>query len=268
MPMSDQLQPLVNGLELSDLELARFHREGYLIVRSMVDSKTLAQMSAYIDEALSPLTAPVEFEADLQYPGAPLDRNAPGGSTPRRLLNAYTRDKVFRDWARSPAVTERIAQLLDSRQLVLSQNHHNCIMTKHPGYSSATAWHQDIRYWSFDKPELVNAWLAIGEETEENGGMAMLPGSHALTLDRGRLDSALFLRTDIEENQVLLDTQVTACLSPGDVLFFDCKVFHAAGRNCTNKIKKSLVFTYHDAGNQPIPVTRSDITPGIAIDLQ
>jgi len=40
--------------------------------------------------------------------------------------------------------------------LELSQAHHNCIMTKNPAFSSATGWHQDIRYWSFQKPELVS----------------------------------------------------------------------------------------------------------------
>jgi len=266
--MIDYWLPTIAGSSLlSDIELARFHRDGFLIVRDMANDKTLAAMSAYVDEALSPLTSPVEFEADVQYPGAPADRHAPGGSTPRRLLNAYTRDKVFRDWARSSVLIQRIAQLIGSKQLVLSQNHHNCIMTKHPGYSSSTSWHQDIRYWSFDKPELVNAWLAIGEEREANGGMAVLPGSHTLNLDRGRLDNALFLRIDLEKNQALLETQVVALLNPGDVLFFDCKLFHAAGRNRSNEIKKSLVFTYHAADNHPIPDTRSGTTPGITIDF-
>lgn len=252
---------------LSELELARFARDGYLIVRGMADAATLAAMTSCIDASLSPLIAPVEFEADIHYPGAPADREAPGGMTPRRLLNAYTRDAVFRDWARSKAVTRIIAQLLGSKSLMLSQNHHNCIMTKHPGYSSATSWHQDIRYWSFDRPELVNAWLAIGDERAENGGMAFLPGSHKEVLDRGRFDSALFLRTDLEANQPLLATATTAELNAGDVLFFHCKVFHAAGRNMTDAIKKSLVFTYHCADNQPIPETRSAQWPGIAINV-
>ncbi len=268
--MIDQLHTADSHLGrnvLSDLELARYERDGYFIVRNMVTDERLAVMSAYIDEALSPLTAPVEFEADVQYPGAPVSREAPGGSTPRRLLNAYTRDRVFRDWARSPEVTQRIAQLIGSKHLVLSQNHHNCIMTKHPGYSSSTSWHQDIRYWSFDRPQLINVWLAIGEESESNGCLSVLPASHKLTLDRGRLDSALFLRTDLTENQALLETEVSALLNPGDVLFFDCQVFHAAGRNSSDQIKKSLVFTYHAADNHPIPDTRSDTTPGIAIDL-
>lgn len=264
--MIDQLPTTQDSL-LSDVELARFERDGYIIVNKMVAVEVLAAMSAYVDEALSPLMAPVEFEADVQYPGAPADRDAPGGSTPRRLFNAYTRDCVFRDWARSSELTQRIAQLIGSKHLVLSQNHHNCIMTKHPGYSSATLWHQDIRYWSFDRPQLVNAWLAIGEESMINGCMSVLPGSHKLTLDRGRLDSALFLRTDLEENRALLATEIPVLLYPGEVLFFDCQLFHAAGRNGSDQIKKSLVFTYHAADNQPIPETRSDATPGISIDV-
>ena len=263
--MIDQLHTANDG-SLTDLELARFRRDGYLVVRNMVECETLAAMSAYVDAALSPLIAPAEFEADVQYPGAPADRHASGGATPRRLLSAYTRDKAFRDWAHSPELTQYVAQLLNSKQLVLSQNHHNCIMTKHPGYSSSTSWHQDMRYWSFDKPELITAWLALGEERQDNGGMAVLPGSHTLNLDRGRLDSALFLRTDLEQNQALLNTQIVALLNPGDVLFFDCKLFHAAGRNHSDAIKKSLVFTYHAADNHPIIDTRSDTTPGIIIE--
>jgi phytanoyl-CoA hydroxylase len=149
--------------------------------------------------------------------------------------------------------------------VLLSQCHHNCLMTKHPGYSSATLWHQDIRYWSFDRPELVSVWLALGSEDEKNGALKVIPGSHLLELDRGRLDSALFLRTELEENQTLLASAQSVPLEPGDVLFFHCRLFHAAGMNLTDQVKQSLVFTYHAADNRPIPETRSALLPSIPL---
>jgi phytanoyl-CoA hydroxylase len=162
-------------------------------------------------------------------------------------------------------VSDQLRSLFGRDDVLLSQCHHNCVMTKHPGYSSATLWHQDIRYWSFDRPELISVWLALGKETVSNGALKVIPGSHLLELDRGRLDGALFLRTDIEENRALIRNAVTVELEPGDALFFHCRVFHAAGMNLSEEIKHSAVFTYHVSDNEPIPGTRSAQLPGIPL---
>ncbi len=243
---------------LSELSCAQFERDGYLIERGLADPDLCRRLATIVDGSLKPALAPLEYEADVHYPGAPSSREARGGLTPRRLLHAYTRHPLFQQWARSPAVVDRLRQLMKAEDLLLSQNHHNCIMTKHPGYSSMTSWHEDVRYWSFDRPELVSVWLALGDEYSDNGGMLMIPGTHKKRFDRGRLDAALFLRTDLKENQALIDSAVNAELSVGDVLFFHCKTYHAAGKNITDHIKRSVVFTYRTADNQPIPGTKSD----------
>ncbi|MEM7256483.1 MAG: phytanoyl-CoA dioxygenase family protein, partial [Pseudomonadota bacterium] len=230
---------------LSAARLQEFQTSGYLIERGLADAKTVAAMNAIIADTVNPALAPVEYEADVHYPGSPVSKNAPGGQTPRRLLNAYARDVVFRDWARSTGVVQRLEQMLNCQRVMVSQNHHNCIMTKHPGFSSVTSWHQDMRYWSFDEAELVSVWLALGDETPDNGGLLLIPGSHMLELPRGRLDAALFLRTDIEENQQLIEQAIPAELSAGDTLFFHCRTFHAASQNDTDALKRSLVYTYH-----------------------
>jgi hypothetical protein len=144
-----------------------------------------------------------------------------------------------------------------------AQSHHNCIMTKYPGYSSATLWHQDIRYWSFDRPELVSTWLALGDENPANGSLQVIPGSHRLELDRGRLDAELFLRPELPENAELIATAVPVTLAAGDVLFFDAQTFHAAGTNTTDEVKLSAVFTYHRRDNRPIAGTRSANYPSL-----
>ena len=78
----------------------------------------------------------------------------------------------------------------------------------------------------------------------------------------------LFLRTDLEENQALLEAAETVTLEAGDVLFFHCRLFHAAGMNLTDEIKQSLVFTYHAADNRPIPETRSALLPSIPLSVE
>jgi len=54
-----------------------------------------------------------------------------------------------------------------------------------------------------------------------------------------------------------LRTQVAAELEPGDVLFFHCRLFHAAGHNRGTHTKYSAVFTYRALDNVPLPGSRS-----------
>ncbi len=250
---------------LSDAQLNQFNSDGYLIERGLADSELIASMNRVIDDSVHPALAPVEYEADVHYPGAPESKSAPGGQTPRRLLNAYTRDSVFRQWANSAEVVSRLQQMLNTDRVMVSQNHHNCVMTKHPGYSSVTSWHQDIRYWSFDHPELISVWLALGPEHQNNGGLLLIPGSHQLNLERGRLDASLFLRTELDQNKELIARAVPAELEAGDTLFFHCRTFHAAGQNEAEFVKKSLVYTYHAQENRSIPETRSAVHNDILV---
>ena len=250
---------------LTELDNERFARDGFLVRRRLLGPEVTDALVALIDRSLEPALAPVEFEADVHYPGSPESREAPGGHTPRRLLHAFTRDALFRQVGQHPDIVSTLKKLMHDEQLMLSQNHHNCVMTKHPGFSSTTSWHQDIRYWRFDRPELVSTWLALGPEFAANGCLMVLPGSHQIELDPGRFDAALFLRTDLAENADLLATAQAVELDVGDVLFFHSRTLHAAGQNTSDAIKRSLVFTYRSKTNLPIPETRSAVYKDISV---
>ena len=255
-------QPDIN---VSRIEPALFEKQGFVVQKGLIAASMVARLRAITERALDPLIGPVEFEAEVGYPGAPANRDVHGGDTPRRLLHAYSRDPAFAELARSMAIRDVLTKVMGTEDLRLSQNHHNCVMTKFPGFSSSTSWHHDIRYWSFDRAELVSIWCAFGDERRENGALAVIPGSHAENVERGRLDRDLFLRRDLEKNQNLLDRQTQIELSAGDVLFFHCRLFHAAQRNESDAVKLSAVFTYHAGDNHPIPGTRSARYPSIQL---
>lgn len=252
------------GAGFTAAELAQFHRAGYLVVRGLVPAADVRRMRAVAERDLAAGVAPVELEADTGYPGAPESRGAPGGATVRRLLQAAARDAVFRDWALAQPLAVRLRQLLGP-QVLLSQAHHNCIMTKDPRHGSETRWHRDIRYWSFARPELVSVWLALGEERQDNGGLLVLPGTQAMEFDPALLDAAQFLRPELPDNARLLQTRTAVDLRAGDVLFFHSRLFHAAGNNRGTQTKFSVVFTYRAADNPPLPGTRSAGLPEIAL---
>jgi len=248
----------------SEAEVDQFERDGFVIARGLADPGVCRQMMACTRAGLAAATGPVEYEADLHYPGAPGSRAAAGGDTIRRLKEAHGRDLVFTQFVSQPSLVRRLQQILGP-DVVMPLAHHNCIMTKQPRYSSETGWHQDIRYWSFERPDLVSVWLALGRETPENACLYVIPGTHALPISRDRLDDALFLRPELAENAALIAQKVSVELEPGDVLFFHCRTFHAAGRNRTDQTKYSVVFTFRPADNPPRPGTRSASMPELLL---
>ena len=249
---------------LSEDERGRFLRDGLLHLRGWSGAKQVAAALEAARVQLDSRVAPLELEADVGYPGAPPSREASGGQTVRRLLRATARGEVFRALAASPAIGALMRELIGPHPLLV-QTHHNCVMTKMPGFSSATNWHQDVRYWSYQRPELVSAWFALGAESPDNGCLSFIPGTHRMLFPRDRLDDQLFLRQDCEGNRALIASAVTPTLAPGDLVLFHCRTFHAAGRNATHGTKFSPVFTYRDASNAPLPGTRSASTEDIAL---
>lgn len=248
----------------SATDLDNFSRDGYVVVRGLTGSEFVGRMRAVTDDGLRRLIGPIEYEADVKYPGSPESLDARGGRTVRRLKQAFTRDYVFLEWVTQPAILGRLQQLLGPK-VVSPLAHHNCIMTKHPDFSSETGWHQDIRYWAFQRPELVNAWIALGPETQDNGCLQVIPGSHHLKYQPEQFDQATFLRPDLPVNQPLIATKQFVTLQPGDVLFFHCLTFHAATRNFSRETKYSAVFTFRPLDNPPKPGTRSADYPELLL---
>lgn len=248
----------------TDQEVHSFRKDGFLIQRGLMPPEYLSQMKAITDRDLAGHLGDVEYEADLHYPGAPKSLDSEGGKTIRRLRQAVSRDPVFLKLLKEPFLLQRLQQLLGPH-VVMPLAHHNCIMTKQPRYSSDTGWHQDTRYWAFQSGDLVNIWIALGPENRHNGCLQVLPGTHLAVADRSRLDEAQFLRTDLPENQPLLQTAQAVELVPGDVLFFHARCFHAATRNFSTQTKQSVVFTFRSAENLPVAGTRSAQWPELLL---
>lgn len=237
-------------------QINEFKKNGFLVLPGFSSAQFCAAVVAFAKDELARAAQPIEFEADTQYPGAPLSRLVEGGSTARRLLMASDRHSMLRDWATTGVLNSLLHQLLGA-EVFLSRAHHNCIMTKQPEYSSVTGWHRDSRYWSFARPDLVSTWLALGNEQVENGCLLVLPGSHVWTIDANQLDARQFLREDLAENKILLEQAIPVPLQQGDLLLFHSNLFHAAGRNTTEATKFSMVFTYRSGDNSPQPGSRS-----------
>jgi phytanoyl-CoA hydroxylase len=237
-------------------QLGAVREQGFVVVPRFVAPSDVQRLNEVARQQLAVRAAPVEFEADLQYPGAPPSRTAAGGETVRRLLDAYARDPAFAALAKAPLVREWM-QAYFGEDVLMSRAHHNCLMTKHPRYGSLTGWHRDMRYWSFQREDLVSVWLALGKEEVANGALWFVPGSHSMVLDAQQFDAAKFFSASEPSNADMIKTAVSPQLEPGDAVFFHAKTLHSAGKNQSAQLKFSLVYTCHASSNVPIAGSRS-----------
>jgi phytanoyl-CoA hydroxylase len=241
---------------LSDLQAEQFNSDGYLILRGAVTPVACELMLSVTREHLRKAVPPLEYEADVGYPGAPKSLDEPGGRTVRRLRGAYHRHACFRVWAEDKRLVTMLRQLI-GEPVCLTLSHHNCVMTKHPNFGTATGWHRDIRYWSFSKPDLISVWLALGAEDAGNGALEVIPGSHRMDIKPAQLDDLDFLRPEVPENQALFARGIPLDLEKGDVILFHSRLFHSAGTNRSASVKNSVVFAYHGQSNRPIEGSKS-----------
>ncbi|MCR9197999.1 MAG: phytanoyl-CoA dioxygenase family protein [Planctomycetaceae bacterium] len=251
----------------TDREVSDFQTDGFLIQRNLIPPTYIAKILDIASRDAAMHYGDIEYEAQVKYPGAPQSMEAEGGRTIRRLKQAFSRDPVFSQLVKEPFLLTRLQQLLGP-QVVMPLAHHNCIMTKQPQFSSDTGWHRDVRYWAFESPELVNIWIALGEETLDNGCLKLLPGTHRASLQPHQFDEDLFFREDIPDNRPLLDSAVTAELKAGDVLFFHAQCFHSATRNYSEQTKYSAVFTFRSLDNAPLSGTRSSALPELLLSTK
>lgn len=248
----------------TEAQIAQLREQGFVVVPRFLAGGALLELNRVARAQLAARAAPLEFEADLRYPGAPPSRAAAGGETVRRLLDAYARDPLFAQQGTTPALRDWMSAYFRDRAC-LSRAHHNCLMTKHPRYGSLTGWHRDIRYWSFAREDLVSVWLALGAEEIDNGALWFVPGSHRTVFDADRFDDARFFRADRDDNAAVIRAMVSPRLEAGDAVFFHCNTLHSAGKNLSEAVKFSLAFTYHAAGNAPLPGSRSASMPEVML---
>lgn len=235
---------------LSSEQITQFNRNGFLLLKDFYNVDKCAHILEVAQKHLQKKIAPYESESEYSgHKGQPL--------TLRRLRQVYDRDPAFSEWMTESSMQPILKQLLED-ELVITLAHHNSIMTKMPDTSTQTHWHQDKRYWHFENDNLISVWLALDEETLENGVLSFIPGSHKKIYKAEAFDEKEYFIGADEVDKQEMKRAISYDLKRGDVVLFHCKTLHQANANHTQKPKISFVYTVRAKENKPVKGTRSD----------
>jgi hypothetical protein len=227
----------------TDDELARYQRDGFLLVRGLFDAEEMDVLLSYArsDPALS---------------ASAYDRLDSQGARTRLALWNEPGDNLYTLFARLPRLVDRAEQLLVDEVY----HWHTKMMLKEPLVGGAWEWHQDYGYWYHNGclfPDLVSAMIAVDQATRDNGCLQVLVGSHRMgRVEHGRTGDQTGADPERVEAALARFPLQYVETSPGDVLFFHANLLHRSDQNRSPNSRWSLICCYNARHNDPYKESR------------
>ncbi|XP_045209550.2 phytanoyl-CoA dioxygenase domain-containing protein 1-like isoform X1 [Mercenaria mercenaria] len=173
-------------------------------------------------------------------------------------LGHWRLTKHFHDLAFLPEVVVRVSQLLEPSGIMSPVRFwHDQLFAKPPKHGGNVAWHQDYSYWTRTSPMChLTVHIALDDQTEENGGLNYIPGSHRWTRNGGNpLPVTDFNFKDMESIKTILTEEEKANFKPvcgnlkkGEASFHHALAVHGSYGNRSSKPRRAAVLNYFKDG--------------------
>lgn len=147
------------------------------------------------------------------------------------------------DLVRRRQIVDAIEDLYGPNILCWSTN----FFIKEAKNPSFVSWHQDATYWGLSSPDVVTAWVALSEATEESGAMDMMPGTHTL-------DQIAHKDTFAKDNlltrgqEIMVDVDgakgVKVLLKPGEMSLHHVRIIHGSAPNKSSDRRIGFAIRY------------------------
>ncbi|WP_111683627.1 phytanoyl-CoA dioxygenase family protein [Winogradskyella tangerina] len=217
---------------LTEEQIAFYQKHRYIKLKNVLDAETLAYFNKVISKKVN----------ELNEEDQPLEDRTTYGKAFLQLFNLWTKDEAIKDLIFSPRIAKIAADLMEVRGVRL---YHDQALFKEAG-GGITPWHADQHYWPLSTDKTITAWIPLQETPLEMGPLEFSAGSHKIK--EGRELSI----SDDSENQIEKRLRVTDfehVIEPfdaGEISFHSGWVFHRAGANTTDEMRKVMTIIYMD----------------------
>lgn len=228
---------------LSEREVAFYQENGYVAVENVLTAAELAAIRSAMSEIIE--------RRDVEG----IERKEGDGAKAEKIflqrINLWRVHDGIRRHTLNPKLAEIARCLAGVERLRVFHDH---MLTKMPGDSRATDWHQDAPYWPMEEAgRTISCWMALDDVTEENGCMWFVPGSHKFQvrevvhiLDDEHED--IFERIPEADRRNI--RRVPVHLKAGSCTFHNGYTFHYAGPNRSNAPRRAMVTIYMPDGTR------------------
>ncbi len=225
---------------------ARYERDGYLLLPSLVDDtwlRELREAAQRFVEASRELTTSnrrIDVEPDHRADEPRL----------RRLVSPLDQDDTFRRFTLEGPPALLAQELLGGPV----RFHHSKLNYKWSGGGAQVDWHQDIQFWPHTDFSPLTIGVYLDDVDDEMGPMGVLPGSHTGRLyDLYRPDGTWGGSIDAADVAGLDLDEVSWLTGPaGSVTVHNCCAVHGSEPNRSPRPRPLLLQTYSAIDSYPV----------------
>lgn len=207
---------------LSQEQVARFNREGYLMPFRLFSQEEIADLRAYFDRLLAKYLAE--------------------GKDSYSISSAHLRHGRVWDLLTHPRVVSLVSDLLGP-SVIGWGSHFFCKM---PGDGKTVSWHQDASYWPLTPSKAVTVWMAIDDADPENACMRYIPGTHVLghlTWELSETDEGNVLNQKVPDVE-RFGSPVNVELKAGEASLHSDLLLHGSEANRSSRRRCGLTLRY------------------------
>lgn len=227
------MKTLLNQPYLLSPEAIEFYQKNRFIkLKQVFDEETLAYYSDAITKKV----------ADLNAQSTPLDQRDTYGKAFLQIFNLWREDPLCEEFVMSKRLGQIAAELMQVEGVRI---YHDQALFKEAG-GGITPWHADQYYWPLETDKTVTAWIPLQAVPLEMGPLEFSAGSHRIVEGRELAISDDSEKKIAERLRVTDFEHVVEPYDLGEVSFHSGWVFHRAGANQTDQVRKVMTIIYMD----------------------
>ena len=237
---------------LSETELARYERDGFLVFNNFLDQETVKR---FRDD----LRAYEKDDSVLRSEGTITE---PGKQEIRSIFGIHELSDRFDRLTRESRLLDMVHQLLGSDAYI----HQSRINFKPGFHGKGFDWHSDFETWHAEdgmpRMRAVSFSIALTDNTPFNGPLMLIPGSHKTFVPcvgrtpEDNYQSSLKKQElgvpNEQDLQKMADQYgIQAPTGPaGSLIIFECNTLHASNANMSPWPRSNLFFVYNSVENR------------------
>ncbi len=218
--------------ELSPEQVSFYDKHRYIKLREVLNEETVAFYNKVISEQVSQMNTTTTLLAERDTYGKAF----------LQLFNLWRENETVKTLVFSRRLGKIAADLMQTSG---ARIYHDQALFKEAG-GGITPWHADQYYWPLETEKTVTAWIPLQATPLEMGPLEFSAASHAIVEGR---ELAIGDESEAKIEQKLRVTDFKHVIEPfdlGEVSFHSGWVFHRAGANQTNAMRKVMTIIYMD----------------------
>jgi ectoine hydroxylase-related dioxygenase (phytanoyl-CoA dioxygenase family) len=225
-------QKLDEPYALTPQQIDFYDANRYIKLKDVFDRNTLG----FFNEAIGSQVAKMNTEQ------RPIDARDTYGKAFLQLFNLWRENDTVKALVFSKRIAGIAARLIQAEGVRL---YHDQALFKEGG-GGITPWHADQYYWPLETDKTVTAWIPLQATPLEMGPLEFSAGSHVIVDGR---ELAIGDESEQAIQQRLRVTDFRHVVEPfdaGEISFHSGWVFHRAGANQTEDMRKVMTVIYMD----------------------